>query len=262
MISLFEEYVVTTGYIKVKFNPTVKISTIINENFTLALNTATPTLVNDPFETIDLVQDYNSISRILYLSFKSGVLAPNTNYRAIFSGLEEASGQSLQTEYIDFTSPADVSLTEEDEIPSVPEVSIIDYSIIPSVFSSSLAETVFTVDSSDPSNGEIYFASDYENGVLIVKFTKAPSSVFMNEDYIKVQKRSLERGPSRWETVNIQVTASSDHPWAYIYLPAVNDYPEGATPFYSETPIYGQPGYEYISENYKYRIIISKDLQT
>jgi hypothetical protein len=44
----------------------------------------------------------------------------------------------------------------------------------------------------------------------------------------------------------------------YVDLPSIDHYPEAATP--STATVYNQSGYSYYAENYKYRVLISKNL--
>ena len=64
---LIESATVDTEAVVIKFGRTVKISSIINANFTVETTDATPTVVTSPFLPINTITDYNQISRTLRL---------------------------------------------------------------------------------------------------------------------------------------------------------------------------------------------------
>jgi len=259
---LIDEYTVTDVYVKIKFGVTVKVSTIINANFTLNNTDATPSAIANPFRAISLVRDYNSISRILYLYFSDGVLQNDTNYRFTAQNLTDVLDNSIPSQYFDFaTQTLNVDITTTPEY-IYPEPVIVDHAISDSIFSVPLNNsnntTILGFISSYPENDSYYLFEDENNGRIELMFNFSPLSAYLVSPHIKVQKREIKKAPSRWIDVNAQITLDGSDPIVYVDLPSVDHYPDAATP--STTTVYNQSGYTYFENNYKYRILLSKTL--
>lgn len=263
-INLIEAWDVDNVLVKVKFEPSVKVATITNARFTLLTDVATPVVVSaDPFETIDLVEDYNSIGKILELRWKANILSPNVNYILRFSGFRTADNQIILDDNIEFTSTS--SATPDYVMPPEDEWETIDYTdsslwvvTDSSTEASSSSTTVFALIESDPLDFDVFLPEDYNNGVVTLKFNIKPNYELLTSAYFLAQRKPIQRKPARWENVATIITADPIQPWVYIKFPS-ND----ATPIYdSATPIYSTTGPIYFEENYKYRIRISKDLGT
>jgi len=94
-VNLIQDASVTTGSIDIKFAVTIDIDTLINSNFTLLLDGATPSPVSSPFETISVARDYDSISRIIRLYLISA-LTPETDYILRISNLKTPFNKNMQ----------------------------------------------------------------------------------------------------------------------------------------------------------------------
>lgn len=246
---LLEVFEAVDTQIEVKFDKTVKVTSITNDKFTLFTGGSTP--VTTPFEDIDLVNDYDTISRRLVLRFKSA-LTPSTTYTFTISGLLDAAGAGLPSQTETFTTGASVLA-----IPTVAEpepVEIEDHSVRSEAFS---PETVFVsnidfyIEEVDPDFDSVWVEEDYNNGRVTVKFSDRPSTIYVNSKYFKVQKKTIQRAPSRWETVAALITLDSTYPYVYIDFPSDD-----------ATPVYGQPEKTYFLANNKYRIRVSREVGT
>lgn len=261
--TLINEIEVTTVQVVVLFEATLDISTIRNSKFLVYINTATPTLVSDPFETIVIADDYNSIAKILTLTWAEDILLPDTDYKIVFTGLEQPDGTVMADVEVTFTTGASVTAAASELPTAATPVTIIDHSLISDVFTTAVispSSLTFSVLSSDPSNGEYYLEEDYENGRVIIKFTERPDLIYLASPYIKVQRKAIQRAPARWETLAANISLDTNKPWVYVDFPSIDHYPEAATP--AEDTVYVTDDYSYYEPNYKYRIIVSKDLAT
>lgn len=262
MADLIEEYTVTDIYIKIKFGVTVKVSTIVNGNFLLNKTSATPSTISNPFKTISLGRDYNSISRILYLYFSDGVLQSNSPYTFTTSGLTDV----LDNEYINAgfsfaTEVIDPGASETSDL-VFPEPVIVDYAISDNIFDipvgNQSSSTVLSLVSQYPEDNSYYLFENENNGRISLTFNMNVSNTYISSPYIKVQKREIKKAPTRWVDVNARISFGSSHSVVNVDLPSIDHYPLAATP--STSSAYNTPSYSYFAENYKYRILISKSL--
>jgi hypothetical protein len=260
-VDLVEAIDITAHEVTIQFNVSLRASSITNDKFLVATDEATPVSITDPFDTIDLNEDYNSVSRTLTLHWANDVLTPATDYTLTISGLKNILGQTLNDWVVQFTT-GDTVNTALDGLPPAPEeVSIVDYSIVSTVFDTfaiPLDTVTFRFVEADPPNGDYYLPADYHYGRIRLTFSQAPAVTSVNSTNIKVQKKEISRSPARWEDIDARL--SQNGIYVYVDLPSVDHYPEAATP--AETVVYYTSGYEYFSENYKYRIVISKNLTT
>ena len=264
-VTVLNEVEVTTVQVVFLFEATLDVNTIKNSKFPV-YNTsgATPVEISDPFETITIAEDYNAIAKILTLTWNSGILDPNTDYKITLTGLEQPDGSTLDDTEVHFTTGSSVTPTPSEVPTAATPTTVIDYSLIADAFTTSIISTsslTFSVDSTDPENGEYYIQEDYENGRVTIVFTETPAADFA--DHIKVQRKIIQRAPARWETISdVDVTLDGSNPYIYIDFPALDHFPEAATPLDAATPIHLEDDYEYFEPNYKYRIIVSKNLES
>ena len=262
MAELIEEYTVTNVYVKIKFGVTVKVSSILNASFLLFNTDATPSSIANPFKTISLVRDYNSISRILYLYFSEDVIQSNTPYSFTATNLTDVLDNVLPNSTFTFaTQTLSIDASTMPEF-VYPDPIIVDYSISDSVFSiptnNGTNNTILSLASSYPSDNSYYLFEDENNGRLELTFNFPPLEEYLTSPHIKVQKREIKKGPSRWVDVPAEITLDNTDPVVYVDLPSVDHYPDAATP--STSTQYNQSGYTYFEPNYKYRILLAKTL--
>lgn len=246
-MTFIQSAIVTDTQIAIKFSKTIMTSTLVDDSFALYLDSVTP--VSTPFESIDVLKDYNSISRLLVLTFKA-VLSASSDYQLRISGLKDASGTVLLDETYDFTTG---STAPSSTLPPTPDVvEIVDKSIRSNAFTS---ETVFVsnpdfyIVESDPENFDLFLDAGYNSGRISITFSVAPDDSFISPTYFKAQRKLISKEPGRWEKVSAIVSIDSNDPIVYIDFPSDD-----------ATPVYTQPGKSYFTPGYKYRIRISKDV--
>lgn len=261
-VDLVEEIDISVQYVVIKFGVSLQASSIQNSCFIVATDVATPVVIEDPFMDIALTDDYNGISRLLTLTWQDDVLTPLTDYTLTISGLKNVLGQDYDDWTVQFTTGDEVN-SALDGLPAPPvSTSVIDHSLVSGAFDSVVinpANQPFGVAEIDPLDGDYYLPPDYNNGRITVTFTEQPDIGTLNSTTVKVQKREIKRGPSRWENIDVRILSSAT--LLYIDLPAIDYYPELATP-YEGTPIYNTTGYSYFEENMKYRVILSKNISS
>lgn len=236
------------AWVSIKFPQTVSVSSLTNEHFRLFLNVSTPVEIIDPFNPIQIINDYDSISRVLTLRFKTQ-LNPDTPYLLTVTGLYDPAGRVLLDEEYYFTS---TNSPQPSPLVPIPEPTyVIDYSVIPDAFSvDSVHESSgFYITSTEPEDP--FIDNDFNNGRVIVKFSIPPNGNFVNSQYFKAQRKSLTRGFSRWESVIARVSLDGERPWVYVDFPSTD-----------ATPSYYLSGKTYFETGFKYRIKISKNIGT
>lgn len=250
---LIESASVDSDVVVIKFARTVKISSIINANFTVETTDATPLQVASPFTPINTITDYNQISRTLRL-FWDVQLTSGKEYVIRVKNLLDAVNETIPEEKIKFTklddaTPSTITSIQE---PEYEEILIEDKSIRADAFSTVqiLAKNPnFYVVSVDPSNGDFYIDNSYNKGRVTIAFNARVASNFLNKNYFKAQRKKIQTIPSRWESVNVNISTHSWRPEVYVDFPS-----DDATPvFYTEDKNYFEKGY-------KYRIILSKEI--
>lgn len=251
---LIDSATVTVNTVVIKFGRTVKISTLINNNFKVFTDAATPVEVSSPFTSINTLTDYNQVSRTLTLYWNK-ILQPDTDYLIKISNLLDSSGVIVPEETISFTSSPQAATPETiQEVRGIviEEVLIEDKSIradIEAGYQIIAKNPNFYISSVDPSNGDFYLDNGYNNGRVVISFSSRPASNFLTNKYFKAQRKKIQRTPSRWETVNSDVSIHSWKPDVYIDFPS-ND----------ATPSYNASDKIYFEEGYKYRIIVSSEI--
>lgn len=246
--------------VKLKFGRTIKISSIINAKFIVQTSAATPTLVSNPFKTINSIADYNTISRTLTLYWDK-VLVSGQEYYIRLVGLLDSANEVVPEEYVVFTkrdsaTPSGFSTSSgsSTSVTSViEEVLVEDNSVLSEVYSSYqiIAKNPdFYIDSVEPKNGEFYIANNSNLGRVLITFSSRPASNFLSNKYFKAQRKKIQKSPSRWENVTTIVQMHSWKPEVYVDFPSLND----------ATPSYYTEGKNYFGKGYKYKITVSKDI--
>lgn len=255
-LNLIEAWNINLAQVFVKFEPSIKVSTLINQNITLMTDEATPQLASaDPFEPIVTIDDYNSISKTLTLTWREGVLDPNTSYKIKFSNFRTVSNVVVPTDYIDFSTAASTDPDPEDVPIIPPAVEIIDYTLIPDVAiiedlpssGGGDSEDSFSVIETDPIDGEFYLPVDFNNGRITVKFSYPVDPTFLTNSFFRLQSKEMTRRPVRWQLLSTQI--SQEDSFIYIDLPSDD-----------ATPVFNTPGHTYFRINHKYRLTIAKEV--
>lgn len=242
-------------YLNVKFEMTPDVvRSFLTDNFSLWTTGATPTEIAEPFYEVDLYNDYESISRHLTLKLRA-IIEPETSYELRVENFYSATGSLAQEDSYEFVS----SVTSDPIVEPTPDViHVVDHSIKTTSlveedvnFFLDPVDSSFYVVSSDPENGEVYLADDYNDGRMTIKFNAQPDLSFVNEDYFIGQRKTLVRGPARWENLPVQVTPDDERPWVYVDFPSLD-----------ATPVYHQSGAQYYETNYQYRVKILQEVRT
>jgi hypothetical protein len=251
-MALIETAQVTTTYLNIKFEPSVKVSTLVNPAFTVTNITADPdTVVASPFKPIDITKDYNSLAKVLTLYWNDGVLAPSTAYTIAIDGLKNAAGTDLDPGTVEFTTPTTLPTEpEENDVNVPPDPPVIvdftlesgDYDFVEEQEATSDRLKVMKTSIED---GEIFVESTHNKGRFIVRFNRRPALPFVNGEFFRVQRKEIKRSPSRWESVKAFISIDPIQPWVYVDFPTADER-------------YGLLDQEYFVENFKYRLIISK----
>lgn len=256
-MSLFLIDRVTVGCysVSIKFGRTVKISSLKNENFTLFTSAATPVQISAPFELINSVKDYNQISRIITLYWKTTSLQEGVKYSINVQNIIDSSGNIVPTEKLEFTWANCTATPNSTEIndPVLSPVLIEDKSIKADIdvsYSIVAKNPNFYIEETIPVDGEFYLENDYNNGRVVVVFNERPASNFLTNKYFTCQRKKIQKAPSRWETITADIKMHSWKPEVYIDFPSLND----------ATPSYFVEGKDYFEKGYKYRIKVSGDV--
>ena len=238
--------------LSVKFYQSLKASAVSNANFKIFTNTATPVEVAGALRTIDMTEDYNSISRVVRLYFAAPLTA-GTNYFLRVSGLITTSGASVPA--IDYAFTTTGEAPEFSELVPPPEpVFVEDHSIIEvfdadDIVEGNGANIGFYIEGQDPEDP--FVEPESNSGRVTIKFSARPAGNYVTPAYFKAQRKLISRAMNRWENVTTQVSLDGDRPWVYVSFPSLD-----------ATPVYGTAGREYFADGYKYRIKISKDVGT
>lgn len=253
---------VTRSYIDVKFDHTLQALSITNDNFSLSYTVVDPAIeINNPFKQIIVSDHYSSISRTLRLFFTDTASLQTGEHLLGIEGIRDAFGRLLVSDDVVFVYDYDNDTEEppSHERDSWPEVT--DYSINIDPFSNisviKAANEDFYMVRSDPSIGDAFVDPKYNKGTITADFSNSPSSVFVNKDYIKVQKKRLGFPVSRWEDINANLMLDSSRPRIYINLPSLEtEVTIDDEPIIEEAGQYGVDGLDYFELQYKYRVRI------
>lgn len=240
---------VAQSALNVKFNNHVKVSTLVDENFALFLDSATPTEITDALNEIDC-EDYNSITRVLKIGIAAD-LEPDVEYLLRIDGVQYAGSSAVISDEYPFVLHEAVVGGPE---PTPQPVQIEDFSIkaLSSVdFESVIIDTPsadeFVLVSTDPEDSDFFVEDDYSNGLVSLTFSASPDPTFLNESYIKVQRKKNQIAPAKWEKISVRFSISSISPIVYLSFPAIED-----------ADVYREDGYTYFEEGYTYRVKLSR----
>ena len=252
-LNLIDYAQVDLNTVVLKFGRTIKISSLVNNNFIVQTNTATPTVVGSPFKTINTITDYNQISRSLVLYWDQK-LDSNVEYIIRVVGFLDAVNELIDEEQVLFTKTDDATPAAFSSIrvPEIQEILVEDHSIKTTAYTSTqiIAKNPnFYIQSSNPVNGDFYLENDYNDGRVVITFNARPASNFLNSTYFKIQRKRIQKTPARWETLTPKISTHSWKPEVYVDFPSTD-----------ATPSYFTAGATYFESNYKYRIIVSKDV--
>ena len=255
-MSILQEAEVTNGYVYLKFNSTIKLTTIVQDIFTVATDVATPVEISDPFQDFTVKDNYNTVARSLKVYWNTGKLSPSTDYTITVSGLEDAASRDIDSFELNFTTGASVDPDEtETPPPTLETIEIEDFSVITDIDFSATDEVSsidpLEVSSSDLADGAFYFDNDYNNGRVAILFSQRPNIETVTTAYIKAYRKLIQRKPIRWESVDIEVSLDSSNPIVYVDFPSTDD-----------TPVYFTAGSDYFEDGYKYKIVISRGVST
>lgn len=234
--------------IRIKFSTIPKISSITNSNFELSENAATPIVM--PFRNIDTAYDYDTVGRILTLRLNS-LLKSNTNYQLTINDLTDAADRLIASEFFDFTTGVVIAssvLPPEQETVLIRDRSIRSHAFL-------AGNTIlnpnpdFYIVSSSPEDQEVLVPSDTNAGRITIVFSVQPSMRFINSQYFKAQRKLVQRAPSRWETIDAQISLDANQPWVYVDFPSDD-----------AVSVYNVSGHTYFANGYKYRVKISKNV--
>lgn len=251
---LIDNATVSVNTVNIKFGRTIKISSLVDENFIVQTNTATPVVVSNPFKDIQTLTNYNQISRTLTLYWNT-VLASNTEYVIRIVNLVDSSGLTVPEESITFTSQTNAatpSILQATTETVVNEILIEDKSIRPDIetgYQIIAKNPNFYIESTNPYSGSFYLANDENSGRVTITFSDRPASNFLTSKYFKAQRKKIQRTPSRWENVPAQISLHSWKPDIYVDFPS-ND----------ATPVYYEDDKTYFETGYKYRVIVSSEV--
>lgn len=269
-MEIYELIQVTQEFVLLKFQDSVKASTLVNANFTLRKESgATPGLVADPFKTIDLHKDYRSVSKTLYLRWNRALEA-NTEYKIITSNIQNAFDSSIY-DPDEFTfetlgtpqtpcpvQPGGSSNNAYDE-PIIQDFSIKDLPTLNVGGTSTPGTPIIDPDTNiklvsiTPSLEDSYYLEPNEYaGCITIVFNKVLAANFVTPTEFNLQKKLVGSGPSKWESVDTEVNYDGRDPKVYIFLPS-----QDATPTYSY--VVNNDAKMYWEAGYKYRLIISKN---
>lgn len=252
-LNLIEYATVGPDIVAIKFARTVKISSIVNSSIIVETTDATPIVLTDPFKTINTINDYNQISRVLRL-YWDVVLPGDKEYYIRLVGFVDAASQPIAEEKIKFSIKESATPTSiaTPQPPIIEEILVEDKSILaePYVTYQIVAKNPeFYISSVDPANGDFYIDPSYNNGRVTITFNERPATNFLYSNYFKPQRKRIQRSPGRWETLPAAVSMHSWKPEVYVDFPSID-----------ATPVYFTSGSQYFETGYKYRIIVSKDI--
>lgn len=252
-LNLIDYAAVNVDRVKIKFGRTIKVASITNNKFIVQTSAATPTAVQDPFKTINTLSDYSTISRTLTLYWNK-TLVSGQEYYIRLVGLLDAANEVVPEEKIVFTKQdaATPSGISANVVPVLEEIYVEDQSVLLEAYTSYqiiAKNPEFYIKDVDPKNGSFYIDNDYNDGRLTVTFSSRPAVNFLTNKYFKVQRKKIQRTPSRWENVSANIQMHSWKPEVYIDFPS-ND----------ATPVFNVANKTYFETGYKYRITVSKEI--
>ena len=267
----FAWWEVKPQYLQIKFVSTLDTTTLVNENFELQKDIATPATVSDPFKEIDANKHFSSISRTLTLWWKDA-LGPG-DYTLSVRNLKTFLGEDVGDFSFQFTCEAE-SATPTSELedllePSRAPVEVEDYSVKApgwSIIEPDLVDTTgpssdsLTVVDVAPNVSGHYNVSPRENlGKIDILFSGPILSNFTTSTYFVTSKKEVKRGISRWQTIDdTLVLAGQDSRVVSVYLPAKDS--DGNTVYSYNKTAEEVEDLIFFEPQMKYRLIISTDI--
>ena len=252
-LPLIDYAMVDNNMVVIRFGKTIRINSLVNENFIVQTTDATPSNVANPFLDINTIADYNQISRTIKLYWDATRQA-GKQYDIRLVNFLDAANESIPEEYIRFTQAESATPSEFNSytVPVVQELYVEDKSIRADAYTTVqiLAKNPqFYIKNVDPANGDFYIDNDYNNGRVTIYFSSRPATNFLNNTYFKVQRKKIQTHPVRWQTITSKISMHSWKPEVYVDFPSLD-----------ATPSYNTVGSDYFETGYKYRIILSKDI--
>lgn len=253
-LSLIDSATVTVNTVIIKFGKTVKVSSILDSNFKVFTDSVSPVEVVSPFKGIDTLTDYNTISRVLTL-YWDVVLSPATDYVIKVQNIVDSSGFPIPEEQITFTSSltsATPSIITEVQGTVIDQILIEDHSIrvdVETGYQIIAKNPDFYIQQTNPAIGDFYLSGDENDGRVTITFNQRPASNFLTQKYFKIQRKKIQKTPSRWENLVPQISIHSWKPDVYVDFPSLDT-----------TPSYYVSGKEYFESGYKYRVIVSSEV--
>lgn len=263
-------------YIKLKFSYSIDTSTLVNSNFTLLNEDATPhEEIDNPFDEIEVVRDYQSIGRILYLYWNTD-LDNYTDYILRIEGLKSVSGASLPSEDVPFHTLA-VATPNFSESPFTKEpTNIEDYSIklvgedsfsgeIDSDDGGSGAVETLSITSVSPDSSDNYFLwFGAHDGLITVVFNRDIHEDYLDSQYFRLQRKCIASGTlSTWQDVDTSISFGLGNSTVWIQIAGEENplypYDEDSSTYASFQILFGATPGEWIywQQGYKYRLVVS-----
>jgi len=252
-LNLIDNCTISVNNVVLKFGRTIPISSLLDENFELYVDSATPEKISSPFRDISTITDYNQISRTLNL-YWNVILGSGINYKIKVVNLVDATGTPIEPEEVSFTSPIESATPSslETVVTQINELLVEDKSIRTDVETSYqiiAKNPEFYVKEVSPSNGDFYISNDENDGRVVISFNERPASNFLATKYFKAQRKKIQQAPSRWENVPAEISMHSWKPDVYVDFPSSDS-----------TPVYYVEDKTYFETGYKYRIIVSSEV--
>lgn len=263
----YQWWEVTTDYVQIKFVDTLDSTTLIDANFVLYDDQATPQIISDPFEPIDLSTDYSSISRILTLWWSS---PPATGtYSLNINDLKDFLGNLIGDFSFSFDWVLDAATPNQDLKPTRVPVEVEDYSLktpgwsILDVDLESATPSTFDIIDLSPGVGTHHYVSVQENlGKIDVLFNQPVLTNYITPLYFSLTSKAIQRGISPWTPVDTYVTSNTDSTIVSVYLPA-SEMATPSVPEYSYLKTEEElEGLVFFLPQTKYRLIINTDVGT
>ncbi len=267
-MSFYSAWNINDEAMSISFYHSIKVDTLVNANFVLTNDDATPAAVVPAFKPIDYKKDFDSINRTLKLWWNTTLFA-NTDYTLHVSNVKSAITGDLISGTIKFTPKYDINPGVDNSRPTRDPVDVEDYTILqPSPLESGYTEDPDEDDEDDdddtptesikivkvtPSALDAVQLSEEEyEGRITVEFNHVPASNFVDSDNFRLQKKLIGGGLNKWVNVNTVVAMESNAPVVSIYLPSTDN--PAVYSYQTDAPAtYWEPAY-------KYRLTIDKNV--
>jgi hypothetical protein len=196
-LNLIDNCTISVNNVVLKFGRTIPISSLLDENFELYVDSATPEKISSPFRDISTITDYNQISRTLNL-YWNVILGSGINYKIKVVNLVDATGTPIEPEEVSFTSPIESATPSslETVVTQINELLVEDKSIRTDVETSYqiiAKNPEFYVKEVSPSNGDFYISNDENDGRVVISFNERPASNFLATKYFKAKGKRFNK---------------------------------------------------------------------